>query len=161
MISNAKFEAEKFDGMNNFGMWQCEVQDVLFQQELDIALEDELEEYTHNEWDHINSKRHWEKDCPKLNEKEKKNPKAAFVMIWSWHCWDRRLWFSSIKMLVGEESQLVEYFRVQGLSCNDRRWSFEGYEGCFDCDEDYTIEKSIFFAKEYSDRWSSITVILG
>ncbi|KAJ8646583.1 hypothetical protein MRB53_008331 [Persea americana] len=23
-ISNAKFEVEKFDGTNNFGMWQCE-----------------------------------------------------------------------------------------------------------------------------------------
>ena len=28
VISNAKFEVEKFDGTNNFGMWQCEVMDV-------------------------------------------------------------------------------------------------------------------------------------
>lgn len=28
-VVNAKFEAEKFDGTNNFGMWQCEVMDVL------------------------------------------------------------------------------------------------------------------------------------
>ena len=40
MVSNAKFEVEKFDGMNNFGMWQCEVMDVLVQQELDITLEE-------------------------------------------------------------------------------------------------------------------------
>ena len=40
MVSNAKFEVEKFDVMNNFGMWQCEVMDVLVQQELDITLED-------------------------------------------------------------------------------------------------------------------------
>ncbi|XP_028111575.1 uncharacterized protein LOC114309870 isoform X1 [Camellia sinensis] len=39
MVSNAKFELEKFDGTNNFGMWQCEVLDVPTQQELDIALE--------------------------------------------------------------------------------------------------------------------------
>jgi hypothetical protein len=39
MVSNAKFEVEKFDRMNNFGMWQCEVMDVLVQQELDIALD--------------------------------------------------------------------------------------------------------------------------
>ena len=32
MVSNAKFEVEKFDGMNNFDMWQCEVMDVLVQQ---------------------------------------------------------------------------------------------------------------------------------
>ena len=40
MVANAKFEVEKFDGTNNFGMWQCEVMDVLVQQELDITLED-------------------------------------------------------------------------------------------------------------------------
>ena len=40
MVTNTKFDVEKFDGTNNFGMWQCEVQDVLFQQELDVALEE-------------------------------------------------------------------------------------------------------------------------
>ena len=50
-----KFDVEKFNGMNNFGMWQCEVQDVSIQQELDIPLEeDKLEEYIDKEWDHIN-----------------------------------------------------------------------------------------------------------
>ena len=39
-VHNAKFEVEKFDGTNNFGMWQCEVRDVLAQQDLDITLED-------------------------------------------------------------------------------------------------------------------------
>ena len=43
MVSNAKFEVEKFDGTNNFGTWQCKVMDVLVQQELDITLEDKLE----------------------------------------------------------------------------------------------------------------------
>ena len=23
-VTNAKFEVEKFDGTNNFGMWQCD-----------------------------------------------------------------------------------------------------------------------------------------
>ena len=36
-MSNAKFEMEKFDGTNNFDMWQCDVLDVLTQQELDIT----------------------------------------------------------------------------------------------------------------------------
>ena len=40
MVTNTKFDVEKFDGTNNFGMWQCEVQDILFQQELDVALEE-------------------------------------------------------------------------------------------------------------------------
>ena len=53
-VSNAKFEVEKFDGMSNFGMWQCEVMDVLIQQELDIALEDKPEEMSDKDWDKIN-----------------------------------------------------------------------------------------------------------
>uniref|UniRef100_A0A2N9IA27 Retrotransposon Copia-like N-terminal domain-containing protein n=1 Tax=Fagus sylvatica TaxID=28930 RepID=A0A2N9IA27_FAGSY len=54
MVSNAKFEVEKFDGTNNFGMWQCEVMDVLVQQELDIALEDKPEEMSTKDWEKIN-----------------------------------------------------------------------------------------------------------
>lgn len=28
-MSNAKFKVEKFDGKNNFTMWQCDVRDAL------------------------------------------------------------------------------------------------------------------------------------
>ena len=54
MVSNAKFEVEKFDGTNNFGMWQCEVMDVLVQQELDITLEDKPEGMSNKDWEKIN-----------------------------------------------------------------------------------------------------------
>ena len=54
MVSNAKFEVEKFDGINNFGMWQCEVSDVLIQQELDIALEDKPTDMDEKDWAKIN-----------------------------------------------------------------------------------------------------------
>ena len=37
-VSNAKFEVEKFDGKNNFGLWQVQVRDVLIQQGLHRAL---------------------------------------------------------------------------------------------------------------------------
>ena len=53
MVSNAKFEVEKFDGTNNFGTWQCEVMDVLVQQELDITLEDKPEGMSDNDWEKI------------------------------------------------------------------------------------------------------------
>lgn len=39
-VTNARFEVEKFDGTGHFGMWQGEVLDVLFQQGLDIAIEE-------------------------------------------------------------------------------------------------------------------------
>ena len=54
MVSNAKFEVEKFDGMNNFGKWQCEVMDALVQQELDITLEDKFEGMPDKDWEKIN-----------------------------------------------------------------------------------------------------------
>ena len=54
MVSNAKFEVEKFDGTNNFGIWQCEVMDVLVHQELDIALDDKHAELSYKDWEKIN-----------------------------------------------------------------------------------------------------------
>ncbi|KAL6226184.1 hypothetical protein ACLB2K_000147 [Fragaria x ananassa] len=53
-VQNAKFEVEKFDGTNNFGMWQCEVKDVLAQQDLDMALEDRPEGMSDKDWQKIN-----------------------------------------------------------------------------------------------------------
>ncbi|KAJ9558432.1 hypothetical protein OSB04_013046 [Centaurea solstitialis] len=53
-VQNAKFEVEKFDGTNNFGMGQCEVKDVLAQQELDLALEEKPEEMSAADWNRIN-----------------------------------------------------------------------------------------------------------
>ena len=55
MVTNTKFDVEKFDGTNNFGMWQCEVQDILFQQELDVALEENIpEDVDEKDWTRIN-----------------------------------------------------------------------------------------------------------
>ncbi|KAG2688149.1 hypothetical protein I3760_09G081200 [Carya illinoinensis] len=54
-VSNAKFEVEKFDGTSNFGMWQCEVMDVLIQQELDIALEGKPDDMTDQGWKKLNT----------------------------------------------------------------------------------------------------------
>lgn len=53
-VQNAKFEVEKFDGTNNFGMWQCEVRDVLAQQDLDMTLEDMPEDMDEAEWIRLN-----------------------------------------------------------------------------------------------------------
>ena len=53
-MTNAKFEVEKFDGINNFGMWQCELLDILCQQELDVTLEEKPDKMDENEWIKIN-----------------------------------------------------------------------------------------------------------
>ena len=52
--SNTKFEIEKYNGANNFGMWQNEVMDILFQQELDITLEEKPDEIFEKEWIKMN-----------------------------------------------------------------------------------------------------------
>ncbi|KAI4332242.1 hypothetical protein L6164_017166 [Bauhinia variegata] len=55
MVTNAKFDVEKFDGTNNFGMWQCEVLDILYQQELYFALEEEKpDDIEEKDWTRIN-----------------------------------------------------------------------------------------------------------
>ena len=55
MVTNTKFDVEKFYGTNKFGMWQCEVQDILFQQELDVALEENRpEDVVEKDWTRIN-----------------------------------------------------------------------------------------------------------
>ena len=54
VVSNAEFDVEKFDGQNNFGIWQCEVMDVLAQQELDVTLEDKPGEMSEADWKKLN-----------------------------------------------------------------------------------------------------------
>ncbi|CAN6693835.1 unnamed protein product [Malus baccata var. baccata] len=53
-VQNAKFEVEKFDGTNNFGMWQCEVKDVLAQQHLLTTLGEKPEAMSKPEWEKLN-----------------------------------------------------------------------------------------------------------
>lgn len=53
-MTNEKFEVEKFNSTNNFSMWQCEVLDVLCQQELELALEEKPNKIDDKEWIKIN-----------------------------------------------------------------------------------------------------------
>ena len=56
-VSNAKIDVEKFDGQNNFGLWQSEVMDSLYQQDLDIVLEEEKpEDVFEKDWVRLNVK---------------------------------------------------------------------------------------------------------
>ena len=55
MVQSARFEIEKFDGMNNFAMWQCEVRDVLIQQGLVFVLGDMSLSLKNEEWERLNA----------------------------------------------------------------------------------------------------------
>lgn len=50
----AKFEVEKFDGSNNFGMWRCEVKDMLVQMNLYFTLGDKPDDLDEIEWEKVN-----------------------------------------------------------------------------------------------------------
>ena len=57
MTASTKIEVEKFDGRNNFGLWQSEVKDVLCQQDLDITLEEKKpDEVKEKDWERLNAK---------------------------------------------------------------------------------------------------------
>ena len=55
LVSSSKLAVEIFDGTGHFGMWQGEVLDSLFQQGLDIAIEeDKPDEVDNKDWIIIN-----------------------------------------------------------------------------------------------------------
>ena len=40
LITNAKVDIEKFDGRNNFGLWQSDMNDALYMLDLDLVLKE-------------------------------------------------------------------------------------------------------------------------
>ena len=56
-VSTAKIDVKKFDGRNNFGLWQSKVMDDLYQQDLDIALEEKKpQDIDQKDWERLNAK---------------------------------------------------------------------------------------------------------
>ena len=53
-LLGGRFEVEKSNGTNSFGMWQCEMMDVLVQQGLDFVLEDKPSKMEEMEWVKLN-----------------------------------------------------------------------------------------------------------
>ncbi|CAL8150755.1 unnamed protein product [Prunus armeniaca] len=53
-IATTRLEVDKFNGSDNFGMWQCKVMYVLYQQELNMVLEDKPEDIDDKQWIRIN-----------------------------------------------------------------------------------------------------------
>ena len=43
-LLSSNLEVEKFDGTNNFGVWRCEISDLLVMQDLDASLQKEMPE---------------------------------------------------------------------------------------------------------------------
>ncbi len=87
MVSNAKFEVEKFDGTTNFGIWQYKVIDILIQQELDIALDDKPAKLSDKYFEKIN-RQACDTICLYLTKDQKEFVWASSsVFGFYWHIW--------------------------------------------------------------------------
>ena len=57
MITNAKVDVEKFDGWDNFGLWQSDMKDSLYMQDLDLVLKETRPHDTReSDWEWLNIK---------------------------------------------------------------------------------------------------------
>ena len=56
-ITNVKVDVEKFDGRNNFGLWQSDMKDPLYMLDLDLVLKETKLDDTHErDWERLNIK---------------------------------------------------------------------------------------------------------
>ena len=56
-ITNAKVDVEKFDGRNNFVLWQSDMKDALYMLDLDQVLkETRLDDTSESQWERLNIK---------------------------------------------------------------------------------------------------------
>ena len=53
-MMNANFEMEKFNNTNNFGIWQCEISNVFYQQEFELTLEEKPDKMDDKGWTKTN-----------------------------------------------------------------------------------------------------------
>ncbi|TXG72398.1 hypothetical protein EZV62_000977 [Acer yangbiense] len=113
MVTNAKF-----DGTNNFGMWQCEVLDVLFQKELDIALEDKPSEMDDKEWEKINHQA-----CGTIRLSLAKDQKYTVMKEKSakklWKTLEDKYMTKSLKNRLYLKKKLFRFMYVLGMSINN------------------------------------------
>ena len=57
MITNVNVDVEKFDGQNNFSLWQSDMKDALYMLDLDmILIETRLDDTRESEWERLNIK---------------------------------------------------------------------------------------------------------
>ncbi|KAG8486258.1 hypothetical protein CXB51_019637 [Gossypium anomalum] len=122
-VTNAKFEVEKFDGTNNFGMWQCEILDILYQQELDIALEEKLDKMDDKEWAKINRQA-----CGTIRLCLAKEQKYSVMRETSakklWDTLEEKFLTKSLENRLYIKKKLYRFMYAPGMSMNDHVNSF-------------------------------------
>lgn len=125
-VMNAKFEVEKFDGSGHFGMWQGEVLDALFQQGLDIAIEEEKPDGADEaEWKNINRLA-----CGTIRSCLSREQKYAFMKETSasklWKALENKFMKKSGQNRLYLKKKLFRFDYLPGTTINDHITAFNG-----------------------------------
>ena len=123
-VTNARFAVEIFDGTGHFGIWQSEVLDALFQQGLDIAIEEEKpDNVDEKEWKTINRLA-----CGTIRSCLSREQKYAFSKETSanklWKALEENFLKKSSQNKLYMKKRLFRFTYVPGTTMNDHITSF-------------------------------------
>ena len=160
-VTNAKFEVEKFDGTNNFGMWQCEILDVLCQQELEIALEEKPDKMDDKEWAKINRQA-----CGTIRLCLAKEQKYSVMRETSakklWDTLEEKFLTKSLENRLYMKKKLYRFTYAPGMSMNDHVNSFNKIlADLLNLDEKFEDEdKALLLLNSLPDEYDHLTTTL-
>ncbi|KAG8492015.1 hypothetical protein CXB51_015325 [Gossypium anomalum] len=160
-MTNAKFEVEKFDSTNNFGMWQCEILDVLCQQELDIALEEKPDKMDDKEWAKINRQ-----TCGTIRLCLAKEQKYSVMRETStkklWDTLEEKFLTKSLENRLYMKKKLFRFTYAPGMSMNDHMNSFNKIlADLLNLDEKFEDEdKALLLLNSLPDEYDHLTTTL-
>ncbi|KAH9680676.1 hypothetical protein KPL71_026642 [Citrus sinensis] len=160
-VTNAKFEVEKFDGTNNFGMWQCEVLDVLCQQELDVALEEKPDMMDDKEWIKINRQ-----TCGTIRLCLAKDQKYSVMREISakklWETLEEKYMKKSLENRLFMKKKLYRFTYTPSMSMNDHVNSFNKIlADLLNLDEQFEDEdKALLLFNSLPDEYDHLTTTL-
>ena len=122
-MSHAKFEVEKFDGSSNFGMWRCEVKDMLVQMNLHFTLGDKPDDMDEIEWERVNLLA-----CSSIRLCLAKEEKYAFteydIAKKLWKALEDKFMTKSIENRLYLRKRLFRFDYIKGISMNEHLNNF-------------------------------------
>ncbi|KAH9699236.1 Integrase catalytic domain-containing protein [Citrus sinensis] len=159
-VTNVKFEVEKFDGTNNFGMWQCEVLDVLCQQELDVALEEKPHMMDDKEWIKINRQACGTCLCLAKDHKYSVMRETSAKKLWE--TLEEKYMKKSLENRLYMKKKLYHFTYTPGMSMNDHVNSFNKIlADLLNLDEQFIDEdKALLLLNSLPDEYDHLTTTL-
>ncbi|KAG8497200.1 hypothetical protein CXB51_008576 [Gossypium anomalum] len=160
-VTNAKFEVEKFEGTNNFVMWQCEILDVLCQQELDIALEEKPDKMDDKKWAKIN-RQACGTICLCLAKEQKYSIMRETSAKKLWDTLEENFLTKSLENRLYMKKKLFRFTYAPGMSMNDHVNSFNKIlADLLNLDEKFEDEdKVLLLLNSLPDEYDHLTTTL-